>query len=98
MAKLVLFFANRCTYSGKTYLHKPCGAKTFVASTTIYYFCSQNNNKNNRNMERLFFFRDCRCVSIRRWLPGKKQKDWFRMGFWYLTHQCGDWSHCRIVL
>lgn len=55
MAKLVFFFANRCTYSGKTYLHKPCGAKTFVASTTIYYFCSQNNNKNNRNMERLFF-------------------------------------------
>lgn len=49
-------------------------------------------------MERLFFFRDCRCFSIRRWLPGKKQKDWFRMGFWYLTHQCGDWSHYRIML
>lgn len=44
------------------------------------------------------FFRDCRCISIRRRLPGKKQKDWFRMGFWYLTYQCGDWSHCRIVL
>ena len=48
-------------------------------------------------MERLFF-RDCRCISIRRWLPGKKQEDWFRMGFWYLTHQCGNWSHCRIML
>ena len=44
------------------------------------------------------FFRDCRCISIRRRLPGKKQKDWFRMGFWYLTYQCGDWPHCRIVL
>ena len=49
-------------------------------------------------MEKTLFFRDCRCVSIRRWLPGKKQKDWFRMGFWYLPHQCGDWSHCRIML
>ena len=56
MAKLVLFFANGCISKRKTYLHKPCGAKTFAASTTIYYFCSQNNNKNIRNMERLFFF------------------------------------------
>lgn len=46
-------------------------------------------------MERLFFFVIAVALAFGVGCLGRNR---FRMGFWYLTHQCGDWSHCRIML